>query len=739
MERLDFCTVSQIIKDYCNEELYGTQLDYVEKLFHTCVYGEEDDIIYFDDSQVCRWLKEQVCVSRTITSYYLNSEEHREHLAEDIENYILAIMYDKEMALIKLRELLLNDTSISESKKQELDSYYSTDSDNGMAVFISILLLFAMERKFIERDKEKKLITSGELSLVIADYIFENDPPSPCRYFCGRDKEIVELHELLTDKKKIFLSGIAGIGKSELAKAYAKRYKKEYTNILYITYSGNLTEDIASLDFADDLPNETESERLKKHNRFLRSLRDDTLIIIDNFDTASDSDSYLSVIMKYRCHILFTTRSRFEHYDTYELNEIRDTNELLSLADKFYNDFSSDKDTALEIIETVHHHTFAVELAARLLQKGILTQKELLNKLKEENVRLSSADMVSMKKDGILRKDSYYGHISTLFSLSVLGTQEKYIMRCMCLVPDTGIHELLFAEWTNQSDMNTINTLIELGLIKEQSCRNISLHPLIHEITVADLNPSITNCNEMLEYIHDKILIMHGADIPYANALFETVSNIMDITAKDDVPYYILFIQDSFTYMENYYYESGMRKIVNELECLLKEKENRTAKNTALLYSFWSAVRLYFDDDKKGAYEYSKKAVEALPALNSDTALLISNIYYNYGGMEQNMGNNTTAEEYIRTALEILNEYHLGYTNSLVVQTAGYAIVLSDLGKYKTALSTLDKCRKTVKRYIGDVCHDYAFLEENTAHIYLANGFPDKAKEHYENALSLYL
>ncbi len=187
MERLDFCTVLQIIKDYCNEELYGTQLKLVEKLFHTCVYGEDDDVIYFDDSQVCRWLKGQVCVSRTITSYYLKSEEHKEQFAKDIDERIISIMYDKEMALIKLRELLLNDTSISDSKKQELDSYYSTDSDKDMAAFISILLLFAMERKFIQHDTEKKLITSGGLSPVISDYIFENDPPSPCRYFCGRD------------------------------------------------------------------------------------------------------------------------------------------------------------------------------------------------------------------------------------------------------------------------------------------------------------------------------------------------------------------------------------------------------------------------------------------------------------------------------------------------------------------------------------------------------------------------
>lgn len=738
MERLDFCTVSQIIKDYCNEELYGTQLDYVEKLFHTCVYGEEDDIIYFDDSQVCRWLKGQVCVSRTITSYYLNSEEHREHLAEDIENYILAIMYDKEMALIKLRELLLNDTSISDSKKQVLDSYYNTDSDNGMAAFISILLLFAMERKFIKRDTEKKLITSGELSPVISDYIFENDPPTPCRYFCGRDKEIEELHGLLTDKKKIFLSGIAGIGKSELAKAYAKRYKKEYTNILYITYSGNLTEDIAGLDFADDLPNKTESERLKKHNRFLRSLKDDTLIIIDNFDTASDSDSYLSVIMKYRCRILFTTRSRFEHYDTYELNEIRDTNELLSLADKFYNDFSSDKDTALEIIETVHHHTFAVELAARLLQKGILTQKELLNKLKEENVRLSSADMVSMKKDGILRKDSYYGHISTLFSLSVLGTQEKYIMRCMCLVPDTGIHELLFAEWTNQSDMNTINTLIELGLIKEQPLRKISLHPMIQEITVADLKPSVTNCNEMLEYIHDKIFIMLGMDIPFATTLFETVTTIIDLIYKDDIDGYISFIQDAFPYMESYKYKSGMYKIINELDSLSNDKENRHLIAPSLLYGYKAAVKQYFENDTDGAYNYSKKAIQSLPDLNKDTALLYSNTYCNHGELEHLKGNYDTAMQYLENALLILDDYNLDYTNAIIVQAVTYAVLLSDSGEKTKALNILKKCKKIVKTHNSEICHDFAEIEETAAYIYLSMGDTNKARVHYKKAISIY-
>ena len=58
--------------------------------------------------------------------------------------------------------------------------------------------------------------------------------------FVDVSEEIEVLHSLLEKERKVFLSGIAGIGKSELAKAYALQYKKEYTNILYLTYSGDL-------------------------------------------------------------------------------------------------------------------------------------------------------------------------------------------------------------------------------------------------------------------------------------------------------------------------------------------------------------------------------------------------------------------------------------------------------------------------------------------------------------------
>lgn len=137
----------------------------------------------------------------------------------------------------------------------------------------------------------------------------DSEVPRPCRHFLGREEELDELHTMLEENSKVFLYGIAGIGKSELAKAYAKQYKKYYTNILYVEYAGDLHQAVTDMDFTDDLPEDGEEERFRKHNRFLRSLKDDTLLIIDNFNVTATQDSFLPVVLKYRCRILFTTRS----------------------------------------------------------------------------------------------------------------------------------------------------------------------------------------------------------------------------------------------------------------------------------------------------------------------------------------------------------------------------------------------------------------------------------------------
>lgn len=110
------------------------------------------------------------------------------------------------------------------------------------------------------------------------------------------------------------------------------------------------------MDFADDLPDDSEQERFRKHNRFLRTLKEDTLFIVDNFNTTASQDSTLSVVMKYRCRMLFTTRSRFDNYDSMEVTEIAGKQALLSIAGCFFSDAEKYQSVLEQIIDTVHSH-----------------------------------------------------------------------------------------------------------------------------------------------------------------------------------------------------------------------------------------------------------------------------------------------------------------------------------------------------------------------------------------------
>ena len=363
MERLDFCSVMGIMRSYISEDRCVSQIDFLYMLFDDYFQNGDTDNFVLDNGLVCRWINGQAKVSPKITGYYISDKKGRNDFVDNFEENILPLFYDTGFVITQMHDLLVQDNSISEMQRQKLNSAYPCNTDKAQAEYITDLLLFGMERNFVKRDtKTKELLTAGNFSPMVADYIYENEVPKPCRHFCGRDSELDALHKLLTDEGKVFLHGIAGIGKSELAKAYAKQYKKEYTNILYIIYSGDLMRDVTGMDFSDDLPEDTDDERFRKHNRFLRSLKEDTLIIIDNFNTTATKDTFLSVMLKYKCRLLFTTRSRIESRPCMLIEEISDRNILFELAGHYYTDACDYKTVMEQIIETVHFHTFAVEL-----------------------------------------------------------------------------------------------------------------------------------------------------------------------------------------------------------------------------------------------------------------------------------------------------------------------------------------------------------------------------------------
>ena len=731
MERCDFSSISTFLKNQISESNQMNQPDFLYELFEDFMNDPVNDDFSMDNGLVCRWITGQAKISPKISSYYAKLSNQKK-LATTIQRNLLPLMADCNMVIQDIYTLFMQDDTISNTKKQELASLY-TLSDSRL-LFLAKVISFGMERQFIKRDtKNQKLITGGLLSPIVLDYIMDSEVPKPCRHFLGREEELDELHTMFEENRHIFLYGIAGIGKSELAKAYAKQYRKQYTNILYMEYTGNLHQDIADMDFIDDPPEINEQERFRIHNRFLRSLKSDTLLIIDNFNATSTQDNCLSVVLKYRCRVLFTTRSQLSEYCSFQLKEMNDISTLFQLTSVFYSEAEEHRAIVEKIIETVHYHTFAVELAAKLLENGILTPNQLFIKLQEEKASLHNEDKIKAMKDGQSSKATYYNHIHTLFSLYSLSQKQQDIMCNMCFLPSSGISARIFSKWLKLSTLNDVNDLIETGFVQENIRHSISLYPLIQEIAVSETRPSITTCHTLLDSLQ-KICLMHGVKISYYKKLFQTVENIMQLIEKDDISQYLLFLENIFPYMEKYHYQKGMTEIIQELKRLVKTDNHGTASDRALLLDYQATM----ETKPLKAIQLEKEALSQIKETTKDNAHLVSNLHANLGGLYRIQGQIESAREHMETGISLLEEYELLYTNDSIPQISNYATLLAEIQEPERAISSLQKLARIIKEYNSDHCLDYAQIQESLGNIYLITANISQARTHFKKALKIY-
>lgn len=731
MERCDFSSISTFLKNQISESNQMNQPDFLYELFEDFMNDPVNDDFSMDNGLVCRWITGQAKISPKISSYYAKLSNQKK-LATTIQRNLLPLMADCNMVIQDIYTLFMQDDTISNTKKQELASLY-TLSDSRL-LFLAKVISFGMERQFIKRDtKNQKLITGGLLSPIVLDYIMDSEVPKPCRHFLGREEELDELHTMFEENRHIFLYGIAGIGKSELAKAYAKQYRKQYTNILYMEYTGNLHQDIADMDFIDDPPEINEQERFRIHNRFLRSLKSDTLLIIDNFNATSTQDNCLSVVLKYRCRVLFTTRSQLSEYCSFQLKEMNDISTLFQLTSVFYSEAEEHRAIVEKIIETVHYHTFAVELAAKLLENGILTPNQLFIKLQEEKASLHNEDKIKAMKDGQSSKATYYNHIHTLFSLYSLSQKQQDIMCNMCFLPSSGISARIFSKWLKLSTLNDVNDLIETGFVQENIRHSISLYPLIQEIAVSETRPSITTCHTLLDSLQ-KICLMHGVKISYYKKLFQTVENIMQLIEKDDISQYLLFLENIFPYMEKYHYQKGMTEIIQELKRLVKTDNHGTASDRALLLDYQATM----ETKPLKAIQLEKEALSQIKETTKDNAHLVSNLHANLGGLYWIQGQIESAREHMETGISLLEEYELLYTNDSIPQISNYAALLAEIQEPERAISSLQKLARIIKEYNSDHCLDYAQIQESLGNIYLITANISQARTHFKKALKIY-
>ena len=727
MRRVDFSTVINIIIENCRENMHTakdrerafTQTDLITGIFSE-YYDSCDDKI-FDSSSISRWIKGNRPIPADLVNFY--RDNGYESIGKNFKDNCADVVYDFSNLYNELKTLVTNDYSLSEEKKADILIDIDTAVESEVCRFIGNVIFAAIDRPFVPADK-LMLPTSA---ITVSEYVFGAEVPAPCRYFGGRDTELNDLHTALQEHSKIFISGFAGIGKSEFAKAYAKKYKKEYRNILYFNYPGSLKEMITDMDFIGDSDTDDEHTRFTKHIRLLKSLRSDSLIIIDNCNIASDS--FLSTFINYGCKMLFTTRSNIDCGYIFNLDVIGNSDELYQLVSKFYSYADENKAIINELIETIHHHTLSVEMIAKLLEKGLHSPEEILEHLRLNSVDPESADKIKISKDGVNTKETYYNHIRSLFSLYLLNDDYQSIMRNMIFFDEVRIR--CFAKMLELNDTNGINELCELGFIRNDHADLISLHPMIRDVVLLDLKPSFENCDTLIINLKNKLQII-GYELPDSAILISCIRNVMKFIGSTDSNSYLNFLETAYIFLDNYHEYDFMEIIISETEKLLDDDKLGTDNNRALLLNNKAMLPMNRNEKLAQSISMMNKALSLCD--EKSNPVLFANINMNLGLLYVENNETERGLEFMDKAYLFIKLFR-AYNDDFITIARNYAATLCENMRVNKALDVLLECEFATE---GCSSNNHAALLFDLGAAYILLGNYPKAVKKYNLAFSEY-
>lgn len=326
--------------------------------------------------------------------------------------------------------------------------------------------------------------------------------------FVGRKEEIKEIKTQFQNNQVIFLSGIGGIGKTELAKRFALENRSEFNRIVFARFTDSITNTVCSDDIKihglEREDEESEQEFFKRKVSVLKkNCTNKDLIILDNMDVDWDDelDWELEKLIECGCKLLITTRNDFRDFDycQIEISKIKEVSELLELF-RSYNpcEYSENEWTYIvKIIELVENHTMSIALISKYLRDSMEMPSYLYAKmLNVEGVTNTSDAKVRHKKDRRGRVESVNVHLCTLFDLSGFTESEKELMMSLSLLGPVRIRATVFLGYcnttTNKADL--LN-LIKRGWVEyDDVTQKISLHQIIMDLTYNYLNPTSEKC-----------------------------------------------------------------------------------------------------------------------------------------------------------------------------------------------------------------------------------------------------
>lgn len=714
--RITFSNVIGILLE--NKKKTYAQYQMIEDIFYDClcrmdIFEKED---FEKNVTYSRWCTGERPIPKEILSFYDNSGF--DGITDNIQDDVIPNLINLSATREQLLELATDSIDVIGTETAE---EFARIADN--AELITALIRYAI----LNDHDSRHTLLSPDLS----DLLLSNKLPSANRHFVGRKEKLKAVGKALQDNNLVFITGTAGMGKSELAKIYAKKNEKKYTNIIYIFYDGDLKKTIAHLEFSDDTTDMNEDMLFDRHMMILKKLHSDSLVIIDNFNVPPKEDTFFREFTKLNCRILVTSRCNILQYETIKVSEMDADTELPELFYKYCPSAKCSEDVVKEIIQTVGCHTLTVCLAALSLTASGIEPEELLAELKSCGLNIASSEDVELYKDNDFTDGLMIEHLRKLLQLGKLSDPQLDILRNMSLLPIFGVLKNSIKNWMKLDNLADVNHLIKYGfIIEDTDNRKISLHPLLQEVIFLETMPTVTVCRTLLNSLH-LICLAHGIELRRPENIIVSLISMSERIIVDDGSCFLLFLQDMFPYLDKYLVSDYLPKLTERISCIMEEYKLDSPCDKALVLDY-KAECFLLKKDYGNAVKKREKAISILEKLHNEdadirTANLLSNLYNNLSNTYLLMNRGDDAAKALCTAFNIRMEYaHLGLTEThdslqQMMNLINMLLLAKDVTNAKIVLNQYEAL---VLGHLSDASLDYGICKLSQGIIDMMEGKP---------------
>lgn len=310
-------------------------------------------------------------------------------------------------------------------------------------------------------------------------------------YCFGREEEIRRLREWGGNTKEncIIVSGLGGLGKSTLVRQYIDEVRKDFDNIIVLSFTDSIIHTICDdnqlvVNIVERNKEETESDYYVRKVRGLKSAFEDerTLFVIDNFEGEITRD-FLMLLDEWK--VIITTRENRAdlRFPVLLLEEIKDNFEFYNLVEKIvgYELDEEGKNAVDIVIDRAYRNTLVVEMFAKQIKCSHFSFEQMVEIANEVRLTQIDKEKINVVYDDEVYHSTIGEFLRKLFSIEKMSDKKQSVLKLLSIygIPRISYEDitLLVSEEIKYDDLNELSAEGWIFCFEGK----IEMHPLIRE------------------------------------------------------------------------------------------------------------------------------------------------------------------------------------------------------------------------------------------------------------------